>query len=270
MTPKPSAGYPTLNLVHLYPTLLNLYGDRGNIITLRQRCAWRGIELRVFEVGLDQILPDVDIDLLFMGGDQDREQEVVVSDLRRNHATEIRRAVEREVPFLAVCGSYQLLQKYYHPGEGPDLEGVGIFDAYTVHPGHTVSRCVGNIIVEWNGETIVGFENHGGRTYLEGETEPLGRVVKGFGNNGEDGTEGARIANVFGTYVHGSLLPKNPSFADFLLRLALERRHRGFELTPLDDRLENRAHAEAVRLASGAQPGVVTGVGRRVPRRRLG
>lgn len=240
---------PVLNLVHLYPTLLNLYGDRGNIITLRQRCAWRGLELRVLEVGLDEPFPEVDVDLLFMGGDQDREQEVVVEDLRRNHGSDISAAVERGVPFLAVCGSFQLLQKYYHPAEGPDLQGVGIFDAYTVHPGHDVARCVGNIVVEWEGGTIVGFENHGGRTYLEGDTRPLGRVIKGSGNNGRDGTEGARVANVFGTYVHGSLLPKNPEFADYLLGLALARRYPGYELAPLDNGLENLAHAAAVRRA---------------------
>lgn len=241
---------PQLNLVHLYPTLLNLYGDRGNIITLRQRCAWRGIDLRVFEVGLDQSFPAVDVDLLFMGGDQDREQEVVVADLRSRHADEIRRAVDREVPFLAVCGSYQLLQRYYHPGDGPDLQGIGIFDAYTVHPGHDVPRCVGNIVVRWEQGTIVGFENHGGRTYLEGDTKPLGTVVRGFGNNGKDGTEGARVANVFGTYVHGSLLPKNPAFADLLLELALRRRYTGYELAPLDDTLEHQAHGAAARRAT--------------------
>ena len=243
---------PVLNLVHLYPTLLNLYGDRGNIITLRRRCAWRNIELQVAEVGLNEPFPDLQVDLLFMGGDQDREQEVVVADLRSNHGETIRRAVEGDTPFLAVCGSYQLLQRYYHPGDGPDLEGIGVFDAHTIHPGHEVPRCVGNIVVEWEHGTIVGFENHGGRTFLEGDTKPLGRVVSGFGNNGEDGSEGARVANVFGTYIHGSLLPKNPAFADLLLQLALERRYPGFELTPLDDRLEEGAHAAAVARAKSA------------------
>lgn len=238
-----------LHLVHLYPTLLNLYGDRGNIIVLRQRCAWRGIELVVHEVGLAEPFPDVEPDILFMGGDQDREQAVVVEDLRRNHESDIRRAVEGGVPCLAVCGSFQLLQRYYRPGEGADLQGLGIFDAYTVHPGHDVPRCVGNIVVEWELGTIVGFENHGGRTYLEGGTRPLGRVVSGFGNNGEDGYEGARVANVFGTYVHGSLLPKNPAFADTILELAGKRGHNEFELAPLDDGLELRAHLAAARLA---------------------
>lgn len=241
---------PSLHLVHLYPDLLNLYGDRGNITTLRQRCAWRGIDLTVHEVGLSQEKPDCDIDILFMGGDQDREQQVVVEDLRRNHAPWIRVAVDDETPFLAVCGSFQLLQRYYRPAEGLDLMGLGIFDAYTLHPGHDVARCVGNIVVNWEQGSIVGFENHGGRTYLEGSTAPLGRVVTGFGNNGKDGTEGARFLNTFGTYVHGSLLPKNPEFADYLLRLAIRRRYPDYELPPLDDSLELRAHDAAMRATS--------------------
>ncbi len=240
---------PTLHLVHLYPALLNLYGDRGNIITLQRRCAWRGIDLSVHPVGLHESFPEMDVDLLFMGGDQDREQAVVVDDLRRNHSGTLTRLVDAGVPFLAVCGSFQLLQRYYRPAEGPDLEGVGLFDAYTVHPGHHVPRCVGNIVVEWEGGSIVGFENHGGRTYLEGATSPLARVRKGFGNNGKDGTEGARIKNLFGTYVHGSLLPKNPGFADYLLQLALNRRYPGYILSELDDRLEERAHAVAISRA---------------------
>ncbi len=238
-----------LNLIHLYPRLLNLYGDRGNIITLQRRCAWRGITMHVHEVGIGQTFPDVPADLLFMGGDQDREQEVVVADLRANHARAIGRAVDTDVPFLAVCGSYQLLQRYYHPAEGPDLQGLGIFDAYTVHPGHAVQRCVGNIVADWDYGTIVGFENHGGRTYLEGDTVPLATVVTGFGNNGEDRTEGARVRNVFGTYIHGSLLPKNPAFADLLLELALHRRYPDTPLPPLDDSLEHRAHDAAIQRA---------------------
>jgi lipid II isoglutaminyl synthase (glutamine-hydrolysing) len=237
----------TLTLVHLYPNLLNLYGDRGNIITLRRRCEWRDITLNVIEVGLGEERPDAEVDIVFMGGDQDREQQVVVADLRRNHAGWLLEAVAGGVPFLAVCGSYQLLQRYYHPAEGADLEGIGVFDAHTVHPGHAVPRCVGNIVVEWAGGTIVGFENHGGRTHLGGETQPLGRVLSGFGNNGEDGMEGARVQNAFGTYIHGSLLPKNPCFADMLLQIALDLRYPGAMLKPLDDDMESRAHDAAIR-----------------------
>lgn len=241
---------PELNLVHLYPGLLNLYGDRGNIITLVKRAEWRGIGLRVHEVGLGTSFPDSPVDMLFMGGDQDREQEVVVNDLRTRHGERIRSSVEEGVPFLAVCGSYQLLQRYYHPAVGPDLIGIGLFDAHTVHPGPDVPRCVGNIVAEWEHGAIVGFENHGGRTYLDGETQPLARVVTGFGNNGEDGTEGARVYNAFGTYIHGSLLPKNPDFADLLLGLALERRFPGVELQPLDDGLEVAARKTAIAIAN--------------------
>lgn len=239
-----------VHLVHLYPRLLNLYGDRGNITALAQRCRWRGIKMHVHEVGLGDDFPNVDPDLFFMGGDQDREQAVVIEELRDRHGDTIKRVVDNGVPFLAVCGSYQLLQRFYRPAEGPDLEGLGIFDAYTVHPGHEVGRCVGNVVVEWDSSTIVGFENHGGRTFLHGATRPLARVIRGFGNNGEDRTEGARVANVFGTYIHGSLLPKNPVFADYLLQLALDRREPGFKLLPLDDELEQQAHDVALARAN--------------------
>ena len=239
----------SLNVVHLYPTLLNLYGDRGNIITLQRRCAWRNIELRVHAVGLNEPFPDDDIDLMFIGGDQDREQVVVVDDMRRNHGAAIEQLASAGVPFLAVCGGYQLLQKYYRPAEGPDLMGIGLFDAYTRHPGHHVRRCVGNVVVEWERGTIVGFENHGGRTYLEGAVQPLGTVVNGFGNNGEYRLEGARIHNVIGTYIHGSLLPKNPELADHLIEQALRRRYPEANLLPLDDALEHQAHEVAVARA---------------------
>jgi len=238
-----------LHLVHLYPNIMNLYGDRGNIITLKRRAGWRGIDLRVHEVGLEEDLPEGEIDLLFMGGDQDREQLVVIDDLRERHGEEIQELVEDRTPFLAVCGGYQLLQKFYRPAEGPDLEGLGLIDAHTVHPGHETARCVGNIVVEWDATTIVGFENHGGRTYLEGDTQPLGRVIKGYGNNGQDRFEGARIKNVFGTYVHGSLLPKNPTLADAFLDLAVRRRYPDYDLAPIDDELESRAHDAAVASA---------------------
>ncbi|MGI8824052.1 MAG: type 1 glutamine amidotransferase [Chloroflexota bacterium] len=236
----------TLTLVHLYPSLLNLYGDRGNIIALRQRCAWRGIDLRVVEVGLRENVPRTEIDLIFMGGDQDREQGVVVADLRQRHIGTISRLVEEGVPFLAVCGSFQLLQNYYRTADGSELRGLGIFDAHTIHPGHHVPRCVGNIVVRLKDTTIVGFENHGGRTYLSAGVEPLGEVESGFGNNGKDGTEGARVRNAFGTYIHGSLLPKNPEFADHLLFLAMQRTAGQVQLATIDDRLEQRAHDAAV------------------------
>ena len=152
---------------------------------------------------------------------------------------------------LAVCGGYQLLGSYYRPAAGEELAGVGIFDAWTVHPGPTARRFIGNVVVRWQGGTLVGFENHGGRTYLGLSARPLATVIAGFGNNGHDGSEGvARGENAFGTYLHGSLLPKNPRFADHLIAQALVHRYGQAELAPLDDVLEERAHAEAVRLAT--------------------
>lgn len=227
---------------------MNLYGDRGNVLTLQRRCAWRDIRLVVTSLGIGDEMPVLEPDLIFMGGDQDREQVTVAQDLQR-HRDSIKKAVDRGTPLLAVCGGYQLLQRFYRPATGADLEGLGIFDAYTIHPGPGAIRCVGNIVVEWEGQTVVGFENHGGRTYLEGDTEPLATVVVGQGNNGKDKTEGARVGNAFGTYIHGSLLPKNPSLADRLLKLAMQRKQPGFEPAPLDDSLELRAHQSAVRQA---------------------
>lgn len=238
-----------LNLVHLYPQMLNLYGDRGNIAVLKKRTAWRGIRLAVHGVGLNESFPDVPIDLVFMGGDQDREQEVVVDDLKRRHGRALEDLVQDGVPLLAVCGSYQLLQQYYRPAAGPDLVGLGIFPAHTIHPGIEAERLVGNVVADWPLGTIVGFENHGGRTFLDPGTEPLARVVKGFGNNGRDRTEGARVRNAFGTYIHGSLLPKNPSFADLLIELAARRHRPNIDLSPLDDRLEDAAHRAAMARA---------------------
>lgn len=216
------SGKLTLTLGHLYPDQLNMYGDRGNILTLRRRCEWRGVDLRVVPLDLGEPVDHTAYDMLFIGGGQDKEQDEVALDLRAVKADGVRAAVEEDMPVLAVCGGYQLLAKYYRPAEGPDLVGLGIFDAWTIHKGAHIPRCIGDIAIEWNGSTLVGFENHGGRTYL-GTAKPLGRVLRGHGNNSEDHTEGAVYRNAFGTYLHGSLLPKNPHFADHLLALALRR-----------------------------------------------
>jgi CobQ-like glutamine amidotransferase family enzyme len=235
---------------HLYPDQLNMYGDRGNIITLRQRSAWRGITLTHTSIETGEPLDPTAFDLLFIGGGQDKEQDEVARDLREVKASALREAVESDLPTLAVCGGYQLMAKYYHPAEGPDLEGVGIFDAWTIHKGKTVARCIGNIAITWNDSTLVGFENHGGRTYLGKGAQPLGRVLYGHGNNSEDHYEGCVYHNTFGTYIHGSLLPKNPHMADHLLRLALERRYgagAGNAITPLNDTEEWRAHKSMMR-----------------------
>lgn len=239
----------TLRAAHLYPKLMNIYGDRGNIMCLAQRCAGRGIafELKALEVG-DRLEPEA-YDLVFIGGAQDREQRRVAEDLRTRKGEALRQAVAAGVTVLAVCGGYQLLGRFYRSAEGAELEGVGILDLWTVHPGPKARRLIGNIVIEWNGRTVVGFENHGGRTYLGPGVEPLGRVLAGYGNNGEDGGEGAVQGNVFGTYLHGALLPKNPALADHLIAAALGRRYPGAELAPLDDRVEEAAHRAAVRLA---------------------
>jgi CobQ-like glutamine amidotransferase family enzyme len=240
----------SLRLAHLYPKLMNLYGDRGNIICLRRRCEARGIELTVDELDLGDRLDPQAYDLIFIGGGQDREQRRIVGDLIDVKGEAVRQAVEEGVTALAVCGGYQLFARYYRPAAGEDLPGLGIFDAFTKHPGENVARCIGNVVAEWDGGTLVGFENHGGRTFVGDGARPLATVRFGYGNNGFDKTEGAVRKNAYGTYLHGSLLPKNPHFADHLLRSALRRRHGEVELAPLDDALEEAAHAAAVRIAS--------------------
>ena len=221
----------TLTLGHLYPDQLNLYGDRGNILTLQRRCQLRGIELRIVELGIGDALAPDEYDMLFIGGGQDKEQAPVAQDLLEIKSIGLWAAIEDDMPVLAVCGGYQLLAHYYRPAEGPDMRGLGVFDAWTIHKGAKEPRCTGDIAINWNGNTLVGFENHGGRTYL-GTAKPLGRVLKGHGNNAEDHTEGAVYRNSFGTYMHGSLLPKNPHFADHLIALALARTYGSRDGTP--------------------------------------
>lgn len=215
---------PQLTLGHLYPDQLNLYGDRGNILVLRQRCQQRGIQLRVVELGIGDALAPDEYDMLFIGGGQDKEQAPVAQDLLEIKGIGLWAAIEDDMPVLAVCGGYQLLAHYYRPASGSDMRGLGVFDAWTIHKGPRIPRCIGNIAISWNGTTLVGFENHGGRTYL-GSAQPLGKILKGHGNNSEDGTEGAVYRNTYGTYLHGSLLPKNPHFADHLIGLALRRKY---------------------------------------------
>ena len=240
-----------LRLAHLYPKLMNIYGDRGNIITLRHRCEKRGIELAVDELEVGGAFDADAYDMAFIGGAQDREQRRVADDLRTTKAAPLSEAVENGLVVLAVCGGYQLMGHYYREANGQELPGLGILDLWTVHPGPGAKRFIGNVVVEWNGVTLVGFENHGGRTHLGPKAKPLGKIVRGFGNNGEDGFEGATYRNVFGTYLHGSLLPKNPALADHLIRLALERQHdEPIKLAPLDDAIEKMAHTQAVRLAT--------------------
>jgi len=244
-----------LRIAHLYPRLMNIYGDRGNIVCLVRRCRDRGIEVEVAELALGDQLDPAQYDLIFIGGAQDREQRRVAEDLRSVKGEALRQAVEAGVTVLAVCGGYQLFGRSYREATGEELEGLGIFDLWTEHPGPGARRLIGNVVAELlpddgrEGGSLVGFENHGGRTYLGAEATPLARVRSGFGNNGRDGTEGARYKNAFGTYLHGSLLPKNPRFADRLIELALRRTHgNDVRLAPLDDELEELAHEAALRL----------------------
>ncbi|MGN0363329.1 MAG: type 1 glutamine amidotransferase [Bilifractor sp.] len=232
-----------LKICHLYPEVLNLYGDRGNICCLQKRLQWRGINVQVERVGLGDQTDLSGYDLFFIGGGQDFEQEVLLKDLKSGKADAIRSAIEDGKTFLCICGGYQMLGHYYETADGVKCEFLGAVDFYT-KGGST--RMIDNYAFtlgqESGGSTVVGFENHSGRTYLGEGVKPLGTVLKGCGNNGEDKTEGVRYKNVFGSYSHGPILPKNPEFCDFLLKTALERKYGSFDLEPLDDGFEKQAH----------------------------
>lgn len=241
-----------LRICHLYPDLLNLYGDRGNIMTLVSRARWREIEVRVEERGLGDRLEAQVHDLYFIGGGEDRQQRLAAEDLRATKGDVLHRTASAGAVVLAVCGGYQLLGHYYRPAEGPELVGLGLLDVTTVHPGKSARRLVGNIVIRSphvGGGTLVGFENHGGRTYLGPQSRPLGQVMVGFGNNGDDRTEGAVGGTVYGTYLHGPLLPKNPAFADSLITQALHPRYGEVHLRALPDMAETIAHAAAAARA---------------------
>jgi CobQ-like glutamine amidotransferase family enzyme len=294
-----------LRIAHLYPKLMNIYGDRGNILTLVRRSRERGIDVEVDELGPGDTLASDAHDLIFMGGAQDRDQRRVSEDLLATKGPAVLEAAEAGTVILAVCGAYQLFGTHYMAASGEQIPGLGLFDCWTEHPGPADDRLIGNIVAELaafashceptpprhpepvegepattshpelrpepvegpvegrreesdaeddnpaipslsrdGGLTMVGFENHGGRTFLGPGAQPLARVTSGFGNNGKDGTEGVRYRNAFGTYLHGSLLPKNPAFADMLLALALGED----SLAPLDDEIENAAHQAALKL----------------------
>jgi CobQ-like glutamine amidotransferase family enzyme len=235
-----------LRLGHLYPSLMNIYGDRGNIVCLTRRCRLRGIDLEVVPLEVGDKLTAKGTDLLFMGGAQDREQWLVAEDLAKTKAG-LRDMVEDGVVFLGVCGGYQLSGHFYRGLDGAEMRGARVFDLYTLHPGPNAKRLIGNLAADWQGGTLAGFENHGGRTYLGGSTQPLAKVTRGFGNDGKSGYEGARYKNAFGSYLHGPLLPKNPDFADHLIALALERRYGDGTLDRIDDALELMSHDEALR-----------------------
>lgn len=256
----------TLNICHLYPDLMDTYGDMGNIITIIKRCQWRGIKVNLKGVSVGNSLSTDNFDLFFFGGGQDKAQVIVAKDLRKK-AKNIRRSVDKGAVLLSICGGYQLLQNYFKTKEDKKIQGIGLFNAYTVG---SDDRMIQNLLIKITPnlqsemtsvyptiqrlpsggnqptDLLVGFENHSGKTYLSKDVKPLGTVLKGAGNNGEDKTEGAIYKNAFGCYLHGSLLPKNPHFADFLIVRALERRYGIVKLKSLDDTLEWQAHKSAI------------------------
>jgi CobQ-like glutamine amidotransferase family enzyme len=242
-----------LRVLSLYPEQMNIYADRGNILFLQRRCEWRGIEFSHSGAGPGEPVDPGAADLFYVGGGQDRDQRMVAQDMVSSKRDALAAAVEDGAGLLAVCGGYQLLGHSYQLGE-EKLPGLGLADLETVRePG---PRLIGNVAIEVDlgsgARLLAGFENHGGRTHLGDTAAPLGRVVEGHGNNGSDGSEGVRRANLIGTYLHGPLLPKNAWLADHLITTALERRYgTKVELEPLDDALEDAAHASA-RSAAGA------------------
>jgi hypothetical protein len=251
-----------LKIGWLYPTLMSTYGDRGNVICLQQRAQWRDIPVEVVPLTRETDPAVIHtVDILVGGGAQDRQQEIVMRDLKGEKAAAIRTLLESGTPGVFTCGSPQLLGHYYEPALGQRIEGLGILDMQSKHSGIEAQRCIGNVVFEITasrlaqelkemlGETpvVIGFENHGGRTYL-GHVEPLGKVIKGYGNNGEDGTEGAFYQNAIATYSHGPLLPKNPFLADWLLQTALRQKY-GTQITlpSLDDQLAQQARAAMLK-----------------------
>lgn len=245
-----------LNICHLYPDLLNLYGDRGNIIAISKRSKWRGIQVTVSDISMGDAFDAEKYDIIFLGGGQDYEQEIIQDDLLNQKGNEIRNAIENDKIFLAICGGYQLLGNYYKTWDGKEIEFLKALDLWTVGG---KKRMIGNFCFEcdflksdgFDGK-IVGFENHSGRTYLGPSVKPLGKIVKGYGNNGEDGFEGAIYKNVYCSYSHGSLLPKNPHLTDHLISLALKQKYKDFDsLQKLDDEFEELARKTMIQRIVG-------------------
>jgi len=233
-----------LTILHLYPEQMNLYGDRGNVLALVQRARWRGITAEVISAGVGDVIPWDQVNLIFMGGGEDTHQAQIADDFL-GLADPLIDRLNHGVPMLAICGAYQLMGKHYVTADGRRLPGIGYFDVWT-EPGTT--RAIGDVVVEAElpivPVTLVGFENHGGRTFLGPSAQPLARVRLGQGNNGQDGTEGTIRGHAIGTYLHGSLLPKNPHLTDLLLGWALNT-----DLSPLDSETEWEAHRMIVARA---------------------
>ncbi len=231
-----------INIAHLYPKLLNIYGDWGNVLTIKKRCEWRNINVEIDSIDIGDAIDIKKYDFYFLGGGQDQQQIEVSKELQKHKMT-LQDARDENAVFLAICGGYQLLGHFYQPHNAERLEGISLLDIHTV-AGNT--RFIGNVTAKCSfvtPQSLVGFENHSGLTYLGENAEPIAEISTGNGNNGHDKSEGARYKNVFGTYLHGSFLPKNPQFADYLISRALKRRYKDeIELTPLDDYFEISAH----------------------------
>jgi lipid II isoglutaminyl synthase (glutamine-hydrolysing) len=232
---------------HLYPDYLNIYADRGNIAVFARRAAWRGHELHVDALGMDDAIVPGAHDLYYVGGGQDREQLLVAANLAHK-AKPLIDAVHGGAALLAVCGGYQLLGRGYKGFHGEEMPGVGLLPLETVAGER---RMIGDVLLDTELGPVAGFENHAGRTYLDEGAEPLGRVVSGFGNDGRSGYEGCRLMRAIGTYLHGPLLPRNPHLADWLLAQALAHRSGGEppDLAPLPDELEAKAQAVSAERA---------------------
>ncbi len=239
-----------LKICHLYPDILNLYGDRGNVLCMEKRLQWRGMEVSTTGVSVGESLDASRYDLFFVGGGQDFEMEVLLNDLASGKAAQIKSAIEDGKTFLAICGGYQMLGQYYKTPEGKQYDFIGALDLYTEG---SQERLIGDYIFscEETGGEVVGFENHAGKTWLGASVRPLGHVIRGCGNNGQDGTEGARYNNVFASYSHGCLLPKNPVLCDYILHTALQQKYGQVEWPTLDDILETNAHQYMVRRLTG-------------------
>jgi len=250
-----------INIGWLYPDLMNTYGDRGNIIALSHRLKLRKIRPIVHKISVNEPGELISkMDIIFMGGAQDKQQEIVNIDLKKIKGKYLKEAINIGTPGLFVCGAYQFLGKYYRAADGTMIDGLGVFDLHTESPGLNVPRCIGNIVISPNisfddkkvlrhaqddkKKFFVGFENHGGRTYLADKKLAFARVLKGYGNNGEDQTEGIYYKNSFGTYLHGPILPKNPELADYLIKKAVERKYgKEVKLGKINSKWENKARS---------------------------
>lgn len=235
-----------LKIAHLYPELLNLYGDSGNILCLEKRMKWRGIGCNTYRLDSAKLLQNNDYDIIFIGGGQDFEQSLILKDLGSGADDLIKNEIEKGTVILAICGGFQLLGQYYETHSGDRMKFIGALDFYTVG---CEKRLIGNYAFKTADKMkIIGFENHSGRTYLCGNLKPLGKIIKGYGNNGKDKTEGVRYKNTFGTYCHGPILPKNPGFADMLIEKALLNKYGQAQLIPLDNSLEMLAREQVKSL----------------------